>query len=347
MFAFLHIPKTAGLSIERIVRETLNPATTLRIIDIGEVAYRTDEWLASREFITGHFGFSIFRRLPEGCRSFTMLRDPVSRVRSQYRYSCDLEAGGGRGNPHRAFRRGRSLAELLEDHDDPVVDSLFRDTQTWALVSDYQHHCRIPGLDPDTILETACNNLASLHDFGIVEETEDSLRALSLALGTDLGPSATGVRENVTKTPDTGLQEPGLDDLIRRHNSLDERLYRWARAEFSRRRHLTANPSGLPGTGTSPRASPRTDRRWIETERRAERMEVWARRAERSLAKERETSADLRAWALRVEASLAKEREISADLRAWALRTEEMLARERETSASLRALVSRESGGVP
>ena len=86
---FLHLPKTAGTTLHRILdKEYPGPAT----FTIGPDAYadidRFYELPAAElrylRLLRGHMPFGLHRQLPQPARYFTMLRDPVERVISYY-----------------------------------------------------------------------------------------------------------------------------------------------------------------------------------------------------------------------------------------------------------------------
>ncbi len=88
--AFVHIPKTAGTSITNVLRNIYGvqacPATTTldyRKLDSAALgAYR---------FFSGHAYRRDYERLPAGISYFTVLRDPVARTLSTYRYYRQID----------------------------------------------------------------------------------------------------------------------------------------------------------------------------------------------------------------------------------------------------------------
>ena len=67
---FDHIPKTAGTTLRELVRQELGSGRSLVVDDVSRVSYRSDSWLADHDLVAGHFGASIFARLPPGARVF-------------------------------------------------------------------------------------------------------------------------------------------------------------------------------------------------------------------------------------------------------------------------------------
>jgi hypothetical protein len=293
MFVFLHIPKTAGTTLRELLIERLQPVAPLRIEDVSRIAYRTDAWLNSHDFISGHFGASLLRRLDPSATTFTMLREPVARVKSQFKYLCKLAAMDVQFNGYQALLRGRTLRELLADTSDPVINSLFRDTQTWALVSDYQHHYRHFDLTPGEVLAQAQNTLSSLTCFGIVEDVSTTLRILTARLGQAIDlPGSDHVHANESSASAAEPEDAQLDDFIREHTPLDVALYEWAARAFR---------DQASATGATTATVAATDRPSAACDGLAISGECEVREAQRRNSELVRMNAALRAWADRVE----------------------------------------------
>lgn len=231
-FVFLHIPKAAGTTLREIVCAEINPKQRLNIDDISRIAYTSDEWLNSHDFISGHFGVSLLSRLNAGCRVITMLRHPVARTISQYKYFKQLAVQGGDFNGYAELVRDRGLKNVLSDRSDVYANSLFRNTQTWALVSDYQHHYRDFLMPDDEVLAIAKERLEKMNFFGLVEAMEDSLRGLNAVFGWNIKvEDAILVKSNSSSNVPEDNDE-GLKDIILEHNQLDLALYNWAGIRF-------------------------------------------------------------------------------------------------------------------
>lgn len=374
MFVFFHIPKAAGTTIRELISEQLRPAKSLHIDDVSRVAYQSDQWLNAHDFISGHFGAAIIPRLRPGTKKFTMLRDPVSRVKSQFRYLEYLASMDVAFNGYKTLLRGRDLAAILEDKSDPFINSLFRDTETWSLTSDYQHHYRNYELQQCQVLDTAKNNLEAMDCFGIVEDMGGSLRLLNARFGfrIDLG-RAEYVRENESRGPAVAsTEECLLDELIRENNPLDVELYRWAREKFdkevlncspvsnSANVVLTEKPEidlSLYSLGGSDFPSQLTYALLSERVQAAEKvnselalrtmeLQDWAEQAQRSLKSEREKAAETRCWALQSDAALAAEQAMSAQMRLWAERAEARAKAEQQHAKELRLWAERSDAAL-
>jgi hypothetical protein len=374
MFVFFHIPKAAGTTIRELISEQLRPAKSLHIDDVSRVAYQSDEWLNAHDFISGHFGAAIIPRLRPGTKKFTMLRDPVARVKSQFRYLEYLASMDVAFNGYKTLLHGRNLRTVLEDKSDPFINSLFRDTQTWSLTSDYQHHYRNHEIDQGEVLRNAKHNLEAMDCFGVVENMNDSLRLLNARFGFRINLArAEYVRENESRQPAVASpEEVELDALIRENNRLDVELYQWARAKFDKEcancstgstsdeSTLAEKPtidlalysldgSDFPSQLTYALLNERVQAaEKVNSELALRTMELqdWAEQTEKLLGTERELVAEMRLWAQRSEARTQAERDKADGLRQWAEQSDAALATEKHISAEMRSWAERAEARV-
>ncbi len=100
LWFFLHIPKTAGSSFRAEMAKLLSPNHNIQLYDGSEDPFEVRRARAIRafadatprlrfRFASGHVPFSLMTPLMEMARPpklFTMLRDPVARVISDFRY---------------------------------------------------------------------------------------------------------------------------------------------------------------------------------------------------------------------------------------------------------------------
>lgn len=92
---FLHVQKTAGLTVQRYLRERFGPSlikrTIWRLTRNARLSGAIIEAAKARTiqdgFFAGHFCFGMHRYLPKPATYMVFLRDPVSRIRSLYWYS--------------------------------------------------------------------------------------------------------------------------------------------------------------------------------------------------------------------------------------------------------------------
>jgi hypothetical protein len=89
---FLHIPRTGGTSLRKMFESSLSSSATALLY--GECITKAEQVLRNIpdkqwdniELIRGHFTFGIHRWIPRPCAYFTLLREPVARCLSLYKY---------------------------------------------------------------------------------------------------------------------------------------------------------------------------------------------------------------------------------------------------------------------
>lgn len=126
--------------------------------------------------------------------------------------------------------RGRTLKEVLNDKSQvPIINSLFRNTQAWTLVKDYQHFYRNLEMAHSDVLEIAKENLEQMDCFGIVEYMDESLELLNAKFGWSL---QNDVFVNASEYGKEFSEDKEIDRMILEHNKLDADLYEWACRKF-------------------------------------------------------------------------------------------------------------------
>lgn len=89
---FLHIMKTAGTTLERILKREYGESKAIRFdpkflsCDVEEFSFLPKEERSRIKAIMGHFCFSLHKQLPGDYKYITILRDPVDRIMSEYFY---------------------------------------------------------------------------------------------------------------------------------------------------------------------------------------------------------------------------------------------------------------------
>lgn len=217
---FLHMPKTAGTSLRRMLQTVLGmdavyPSDNdLRRRPNGLYPSEADilaDYPSLRRYfvLAGHFLASFADHLPPPHRTAVFLRDPVLRSLSTLAHF------------HRTMK--------VEPHkllDDPVfVEHQIRDFQTAVLGKRYNATSSQPW---SRILDTALMTLEALDFVGITEHFPMSCRLFDTTFGTHV--SSVILKENVLRPQGTEL-----DDLIPRILPLveaDQVLYEYANARF-------------------------------------------------------------------------------------------------------------------
>lgn len=221
---FVHIPKAAGATLTEVMRSEygrVHRVDGYALRGQGRAA-REAERAGTRAF-AGNMPFGLADRLRGSYAYVTLLREPVSRIVSHYRWV--LRHPESPLWPPLASSQ-MTLAEYAQSH---PLQNLFNNGQTrvlggWA-------RSRMPA-DEGT-LEAAKQNLErEFAVVGTVERFDDALEAMRRELGWE----ASGYRRLNVAPPAQRAAEP--DALTRREiekrNALDMELYRWAAARFER-----------------------------------------------------------------------------------------------------------------
>lgn len=210
MIGFLHIPKTGGTSINRLLEKHG------RTIHIGDFANVPD--LSGADYVTGH--------MPAGlcARNFTFLRHPVDRVISDWHYI--------QRSRHPLRDRCASLADYLDCrdtfmNDNGMVRRLAR--YDWAETSHPPFWWqRIPhGQVTREHLEQAKQTLDACFFVGLFDRFADDVARLAIYLGWQ-------TVEAPHLNASTYSEEPqAIRDRIAERHALDLELYDYAsRAEY-------------------------------------------------------------------------------------------------------------------
>jgi hypothetical protein len=243
---FLHVPKAAGSALEFALRHQLgnraallrlqNPDAhkrrtlhTARVLADGNDWFVTPETLATLparvaatarvDMVSGHFGYGVGDLLGEPVRTFTVLRRPVERVLSQYRY---LRA-------RYPAARDLSLADYVDGN--AAIDNV----QTRVLAG---HAGRIAGVPfggcDAALLDLARRRLDGDVLAGLAERFAETLVVLRRHLGWGFPLT---YRRNASPGPHPPPSSPaGIDAgvlrAIERANELDAALYAYAESRF-------------------------------------------------------------------------------------------------------------------
>lgn len=220
----LHIPKTGGISLRRVV-ETEYPRD--RCVWIYSL---TDEDLAEAKAkaphahaFYGHYWFGFHELMGVRGRYSTVVREPIARVASHYRQLRRMTANG---EPHRwseQFEAGVSLRELIESGTCEGMNN-----QMVRILAAYEP---IAPTDDDAVLDAALANLeASFHMVGLTEQLDRSLELFRRGLGWSRRPRLE--RLNVSEPSEVDDLDAGTLAVVRDHNRLDLMLYRHAVERF-------------------------------------------------------------------------------------------------------------------
>ncbi len=243
---FLHIHKTAGTTLHRIIESQYNP------FRIYTIEGRWVEWSlrhfqslpesrrAQFKVIKGHMNFGLHTAVPRPSTYITFLRDPIARSLSSYRYA--------KGNPMNAFhkrimRENLGVGEFLDltpwnnNLQCKVLAGLTR--EQFRPIEVVKKVTRIgapaPAGEIDSwsnreTLERAKANLESYFSFvGIVEKFDESLAVLKHLFAWNLSSYSMQRKSSPDVKPDETTRRE-----IEKHNLLDQELYTFATELFEK-----------------------------------------------------------------------------------------------------------------
>lgn len=248
---FLHIPKTAGTSFLLMLQNTFGDSRVRRIHTVDETIKETLEAAVAKlgdiSCLTGHLPVHLFGDSLDKFRPFTVLREPVARVLSLFRF---LKAGDPADWKRLDLPPDFTLSDFLGSAH-PELYGQVNNGMVRMLCGDPKRE------DPERArfwdktgwtdaLHAAIATLERI-DFGL---TEDMGATLALARCVWSVPyELQQYRENTTRR-DTSAED--IDDISRiiAMNTLDLTLYYWAVAEFHKR--VAALPKALPDRPWNP-----------------------------------------------------------------------------------------------
>jgi len=222
---FLHLQKTGGSTLGRII-DRHYPLKNIYILrgsdaEIAEFTDLPESQRAKTLLLRGVTYYGIHEYIPRESRYFTLMRNPVDRVVSNFMF---LQRKGKHGAQVNYNQRKRTLEQWLEQS--PYNFNVqVRTILGGAKRSDALNQT----LPPDAVEQAKAHLRAHFSLVGLTERFDESLLVMGQRFGWDklhyvkrlVSPKEQ--REKITKEQ---------RDWIAQHCTLDMELYEWAKAEF-------------------------------------------------------------------------------------------------------------------
>jgi Sulfotransferase family len=231
---FVHIPKTGGSSFLTVLGNVFGDGRIRRLRGIDETAQAQIDRIVADDMqdidcLVGHFPIHAFTKCLDAFRPFTILRDPVDRVMSLFRF---LKRAPQSETERLELREGFGFDDFIESR----VPGNYAQTRNLmcrmlcgdAEMSDPSAAAFWQPPDPGALVDQALATLRAI-DFGLVEDMQSTLALLQHAWATkfDLGE----YRKNATGAPGAEWTTRNIQRIVDL-NTLDVALYHEAKALF-------------------------------------------------------------------------------------------------------------------
>lgn len=168
---FFHIPKCAGISVTEHFGLCAGSLLSLRE-DLMPVGFERQVARARHApFVAGHFGWEVLEHIRGDALVFTVLRDPLARLRSQYGFHLERDRAG-----HPPVIAGRSFGQYLESANE--VDNVM--SRQLAVST---HHARSATLRPHALRGWALEHLSTFDYVGFMPTLDADLVQMCMLAG--------------------------------------------------------------------------------------------------------------------------------------------------------------------
>jgi hypothetical protein len=217
---FLHIPKTAGTTLNRIIEWQYNPFSifTMDPYRIRATAERLEKLPEQRRrrlrVVRGHLYYGVHKFLPQGATYITMLREPVARFLSSYYFIQ-------RRPLHPMHRKVTTERVGVEDF---IRLTPHRQNLQCRLIAGIKSEGKCDERNLDQAKE---NLMKSFSVVGICERFEESLVVIAKSFNWKIP-----FYENRKVSKTRPQVELSAIEMIREHNRLDLELYEFGKNLF-------------------------------------------------------------------------------------------------------------------
>ena len=240
---FLHVPKTAGMSMRVYLRNQYLPDEVFPPTSWAEAA-KFDHPLQNFRLYSGHYRANFVRKVPPGTRTLVVLREPVSRLLSALRHL----RRDPNFHPDHVLARGKTLSEMVRTPE--IMASQYNAQVAWLAaivdpdrVDGYLYHNpdgdAVDVEEPETdeaLFERARQALEAVDFIGFTDDLRPVLAQLSDEM--DFHPVISFPRLNEARSDAAPADRLGKADTarIRQATAMDQRLYDFAKDLVEQRR---------------------------------------------------------------------------------------------------------------
>ncbi len=249
---FLHIPKTGGSSFLTALGNIFGERRVRRLRCAEEMAQAQIDRIVSDEIqdidcLVGHFPIHVFAKHLDTFRPFTILRDPVDRVMSLFRF---LKRAPKRETERLELREDFGFDDFIESRV-PEIYAQSRNLMCRMLCGDEEMSDPLAAAfweprDPAALVHQALATLRAI-EFGLLEDMQSTLTLAQHFCATNFNLDE--YRANATDAPGAEWTAHNIHRIVDL-NTLDVALYHQAKVLFSTRVR-DASVLGQSANGTS------------------------------------------------------------------------------------------------
>ena len=251
---FLHIPKTGGSSFLTALGNVFGERRVRRLCCADEMAQAQIDRIVSDEIqdidcLVGHFPIHVFAKCLDTFRPFTILRDPVDRVMSLFRF---LKRAPQSETERLELREGFGFDDFIESRV-PEIYAQTRNLMCRMLCGDEEMSDPLTAAfwqprDQGALVDQALATLRSI-DFGLLEDMQSTLTLAQHFCATKFNLGE--YRTNASDAPGAEWTAHNIHRIVDL-NTLDVALYHQAKVLFyTRVRNVSALGQSADGTSLS------------------------------------------------------------------------------------------------